>query len=78
MAVYVTVANINDNSPVISVNGSSDIEEVTLPVEEAQLSGLLVFVVEVLLQTYLQDNHASASVALLHFTDDKYIHITNG
>ena len=49
MAVYITVGNINDNMPVISVNGSTDAEEVAVLVEEAQLTGLLVFVVEVLI-----------------------------
>lgn len=49
MAVYITVGNINDNMPMISVNGSTDVEEVTVMVEEAQSMGLLVFVVEVLL-----------------------------
>ena len=47
MAVYITVGNINDNMPVISVNGSTDVEDVAVFVEEAQLTGLLVFVVEV-------------------------------
>ena len=49
VAVYIMIGNINDNMPAISVNGSTDVEEVAVFVEEAQLTGLLVFVVEVLI-----------------------------
>lgn len=45
--MHVTVIDANDNPPIISVNGSDTVEEVTRSVEEQQDPGVLVFVIDV-------------------------------
>lgn len=45
--MHVTVEDVNDNPPIIYVNGSDTVEEVTKSVEEQQDPGVLVFVIDV-------------------------------
>ena len=47
VAVEITVLDINDNPPVITVNGSTVVTEVHVSVGEGQASGQLVYVVVV-------------------------------
>lgn len=52
VTVLISVLDVNDNAPIITVNGSADVTTVTESIGEGQEPGQLVYVVVVSLSKY--------------------------